>query len=53
MKSLAVHLRELRITEDIFRKGRVDDPDSDSDYYRDDGEFVLRSSRNKKRRFEA
>lgn len=58
MKSLTVHLREMRVTERQFqhrdtisRKGRAVDSENDSDCY--DDEFVLRPQRNKRRRLEA
>lgn len=59
MKSLAAHLRDMRITErqrrnkDVFyRRGKVIDMDSDFDSLEesDDDEYVLRQPKAKKRR---
>lgn len=61
MKSLAAHLRDMRITErqrrnkDTFcRRGKVTDMDSDLDSFEqsDDDEYVLRQPKAKKRRIE-
>ncbi|GJJ15656.1 hypothetical protein Clacol_009934 [Clathrus columnatus] len=57
MKSLAIRLRDMRVTErqqkDIIRKGKIIDSTSDSDCYgHDDDEFVLRPQRNKRKRVE-
>jgi hypothetical protein len=61
MKSLATHLRDMRITErqrrnkDVFcRRGKIMDMDSDFDSLEesDDDEYVLRQPKAKKRRGE-
>lgn len=61
MKSLAAHLRDMRITErqrrnkEVFhRRGKVMDIDSDLDSLgeSDDDEYVLRQPKTKKRRNE-
>lgn len=61
MKSLAAHLRDMRITDrqrrnkdPYYRRGRVMDMDSDFDSLgeSDDDEYVLRQPKAKKRRLE-
>ncbi|KAF8513762.1 hypothetical protein JB92DRAFT_3116073 [Gautieria morchelliformis] len=61
MKSLAAHLRDMRITErqrrnkdSFYRRGKIIDMDSDFDSFQesDDDEYVLRQPKAKRKRIE-
>jgi hypothetical protein len=61
MKSLAAHLRDMRITErqrrnkeSFYRRGKILDMDSDFDPLKesDDDEYVLRQPKAKRKRIE-